>query len=152
MKEFSFCFLIAVFLAACKSDSSDNSYTVDTKQFDSCSIAKKFDMPLMEFPNYHGDLINYWDADSNTIDYIYTYDNGKLIESRFYYPNGQIQEHYHFRCESMHGTQSWYYPNGQLAKSIPMSYGYRNGTGVIYDSTGVQISTVLFQNDSIISQ
>ena len=123
---------------------------------DSCETAIKFsNAQLTEQSvesNYTGDLNNYWGDDTTKLDVKHTFKNGLLVQSKFYFESGQVQEEYNFKCQSIHGAIKYYHKNGELGKLIPHRYGRREGDGYLYDSLGVIRQKVIFKNDSIIGE
>ncbi|MBP7102116.1 MAG: hypothetical protein KBA86_02605 [Bacteroidales bacterium] len=141
-------------LVACGSLNSINHSDNNNKIIDSCDIAKKFENATiaerMIDKNFTGELKNYWGDDTTKLDFKYVFKNGKLVKSYFYYENGNLQEEYSFICDALHGIQKWYYEDGTLAKIIPYSYGYRQGTGKLFDDKGQLRQQVHFNSDSIV--
>lgn len=127
----------------------------DANGVDSCSTAVTFPNAVltekMVDPNYSGDLNNYVGNDTTKLDIKHTFQDGKLVQTKFYYINGNVQEEYHFRCQSLHGDVKLFFENGKVQQIIPYHFGKREGTGTLYDSTGSVIQRVIFENDSIIA-
>jgi antitoxin component YwqK of YwqJK toxin-antitoxin module len=150
MKYFLLILIPASFFLTSCSNSSSQEYTDGS---DSCSISKKFEnaalVEQMVQPGYSGVLTNYRGLDTTKLDFKHEFKEGRLIRSRFFYLNGNVEEEYSFKCGALHGLQKWYYENGKIEKIIPYSYGYRQGTGKLFDSTGRLRQEVLFINDSI---
>ncbi|HOV11100.1 MAG TPA: hypothetical protein PLT47_10330 [Bacteroidales bacterium] len=146
--------LIIVVCSNSLSNSNPNSNTFTTQ--DSCEIALKFEnakaAESLVDKNYSGELNNYWGNDKSKLDFKHVFKDGSLVKSYFYYENQNVQEEYSFRCGALHGQQKWYYDNGRLAKIIPYSYGYRTGTGLLYDNDGNIMQKVTFRNDSIVGK
>ena len=132
---------------------NDNS---EVQELDSCKTAVKFpNAKITEQQvndNYTGDLNNYWGDDTTKLDIKHTFVNGELIQSKFYYENGRVQEEYNFKCQSLHGEVKYFYENGKIGKVIPHLFGRRDGTGFIYDTLGIIRQKVIFKNDSIIGE
>jgi antitoxin component YwqK of YwqJK toxin-antitoxin module len=145
--------LITVF--GCGNDTliNDNS---EVQELNSCKNAVKFPNATITEQqvntNYTGDLNNYWGEDTTKLDIKHTFVKGELIQSKFYYKNGQVQEEYNFKCQSLHGKTSYYYENGKIGKSVPYLYGRINGTGLLYDTLGIVRQKVIFKNDSMIGK
>ncbi|MFK7786599.1 MAG: toxin-antitoxin system YwqK family antitoxin [Crocinitomicaceae bacterium] len=102
--------------------------------------------------NFTGELNNYWGDDTSKHDFTNVFKNGELVESRFYYENGTIQEKYTFKCQSLHGSVEYYYDNGQLAKLVPYKYGLIDGFAIKLDSFGNETARVRFKNNSIVEK
>jgi antitoxin component YwqK of YwqJK toxin-antitoxin module len=155
MKKLSIAALIlALVLPAC---SSGNSWPGGGDQaraaIDSCDKAKKFEnaeLESMVSRKYTGELNNYWGDDNTKLDFKHVFKDGLLVKTYYYYENGRIQEEYSFKCAALHGIQKWYYEDGTLAKTIPYSYGYRQGTGQIFGRNGRLIQQVRFDKDSMV--
>ena len=128
----------------------------NNKSHDSCETAIKFATALtteqMVKSDYYGDLNNYWGDDTTKLDIKHTFESGQLLQSKFYYENGQVREEYNFKCQSLHGKVKYFHKNGKLGKVIPHRYGRKEGNGYIYDSLGVIRKKVLFNNDSLIGE
>ena len=143
--------VIAILLASCsKSQQEAEAAAV----LDSCTIAKKHEQAILiekgVTPQFSGDLNNYWGEDTTKLDFKHTFKNGRIVKSVFYYQNGNVEEEYTYECTALHGLQKWYFPNGQLAQAIHYSYGYRQGNGVRYDSTGRMLETRVFNADTLV--
>lgn len=142
-----------IILSSCSfmSSNKDENEALDN---DSCKNAVKFPNAVLTektiTSNFTGDLNNYWGEDTTKLDIKHTFKNGELVQSRFYYENGQVQEEYHFKCQSLHGLVKYFYENGNIAQIIPFRYGRRNGTGLIFDTLGKIRQKVIFENDSMI--
>jgi MORN repeat variant len=122
-------------------------------EIDSCAIAPKHPAAVaLTLAGYNGTLNNYFGDDSTKLDFQHVYENGQVVESRFFYENGQLQEACTFKCQAMHGPRKLYFENGELEQRIPFRYGRRNGLGEKFDSTGRLIQRVHFHNDSLIGQ
>ena len=154
MRIFLILTTLNVFLG-CINSKIKNDKTVAQK-IDSCETAVKFPNAIMVEkqvnPNYTGDLNNYWGDDTTKLDIKHVFVNGKLTQSMFYFENGQVQEEFNFKCQSLHGEVKYYYSNGKIGKVIPHKYGRKEGVGLIYDTLGVIRQKVIFQNDSIIGE
>ena len=149
--------IATLIMGACNNNSDSARLNGDTEiNQDSCEIALKFEnvkvAESMVDNNYSGELNNYWGEDKTKLDFKHVFKNGKLVKSFFYYENQTVQEEYYFRCGALHGQQRRFYKNGKLAKTIPYSYGYRNGIGKLYDENGNLTQKVTFKNDSIIGE
>lgn len=122
---------------------------------DSCKTALLFKSAAaaetMVEKNFSGQLKNYWGADTTKLDFIHIFEDGKLISSKFYYENGQLQEENIFLCGALHGLQKFYHDNAVLAKAIPYRYGRANGIGRQYDEQGILRQEVTLLNDSVTS-
>lgn len=103
-------------------------------------------------PYFTGDLNNYYGTDTTKLDIKHTFDKGKLLQSKFYYENGVVQEEYNFKCQSLHGPVRYFHKNGTVGKVIPYRYGRREGEGYLNDSLGNIIEKVIFKNDSLLTQ
>jgi len=145
-----------LFLVSCDSSSQESKVLnpITPKAIDSCSNAVLFEnvaaAEAMVEKNYSGHLKNYRGSDTTKLDFIHFFQNGKLVSSKFYYENGQLQEEYTFLCRALHGLQKFYNKNGTLAKVIPYRYGRTNGIGKLYDEKGTLRQEVTLVNDSII--
>ena len=146
------CFIL---FNSCASHSSENSIG-NLHEIDSCKTAITFPNALLSEEmiesNYTGELNNYWGEDTSKLDFKHVFKDGNLVESIFYFENGEVNEKYHFKCHSLHGRCEFYHKNGQLSKIIPFRYCRREGVGIQYDSLGNEVSRVTFRNDSIIEE
>lgn len=122
---------------------------------DSCTIALEFEgahtAESMVAPGYTGVLRNFWGSDTTKLDFVHVFEKGKITESVFYYADGTKEEEYQYKCGALHGDQRFYYENGRLGRIIPYSYGYRQGTGKLFDEEGNLLETVIFNKDSVVS-
>ena len=145
-----------LFFSSCESSSQGSNVPnkTDQKAIDSCGNAVLFEnvatAEAMVEKSYSGDLKNYRGSDTTKLDFIHHFQNGKLMSSKFYYENGQLQEEYTFLCGALHGVQKFYTKKGTLAKVIPYRYGRTNGIGKLYDEKGTLRQEVTLINDSII--
>ena len=73
-----------------------------------------------------------------------------MIKSTFYYEDGTVQRIVNFKCKSLHGIQEYFRDDGKLTQTIPYRYGFRNGTGALYDREGKIVEEIVFRNDSLI--
>lgn len=138
-------------LASCGGNGSNTS-TANQPEIDSCEIAQRWEIAVeMEAgaKDFSGDLNNYM-GDTDKLDFVHTFENGKLLRSRFYHPNGRVIEEIPFECQSVHGRVMKYYPNGQLFRSLPYRYGRRHGLALQYDSTGHLVMRARFEHDSLV--
>ncbi len=146
--------VLSILFSSCDGCSQDSRVINQDslKVADSCSNAVKFENALlaeaMVNKNYSGELKNYWGSDSTKLDFVHFFKEGKLVKSKFYYQNGQVQEEYNFLCGALHGLQKFYYENGALSKIIPYRYGRTNGIGKLYDEKGTLRQEVTLINDS----
>lgn len=128
----------------------------EVQELDSCKTAVKFpNAKLIEQQvndSYTGDINNYWGDDTTKLDIKHTFVNGELIQSKFYYENGRVQEEYNFKCQSLHGEVKYFYENGKIGEVIPYLFGRKDGTECIYDTLGIIRQKVIFKNDSIIGE
>lgn len=147
--------ITVIYFSGCSNNpfKSDN---IKLPEIDSCKNAVKFPNAKMTEQmvksDFTGDLNNYWGEDTSRIDFKHTFRNGELIQSKFYYYNGFVEEEYNYKCQSLHGEIRYYYKNGKLSKVIPYRYGRREGTGLLYDTLGVLLQKVIFENDSIVDE
>jgi antitoxin component YwqK of YwqJK toxin-antitoxin module len=155
MKLYTFIPLLFL-IASCNGRGQESEVTnqVTQKTIDSCTNALPFEnaaaAEAMVEKNYSGVLKNYRGLDTTKLDFVHFFENGKLVSSKFYFENGQVQEEYTFLCSSLHGLQKFYNQNGSLAKVIPYRYGRTNGIGRLYDETGTLRQEVTLVNDSIV--
>lgn len=149
--------IATLLLGACNT-SLDRNHPIGDQDtsLDSCEIALKYEnakvAESMVHKHFTGELKNYWGEDTTKLDFIHVFQDGKLVKTIFYYENQTVQEEYSFKCGALHGQQRWFYEDGKLAKTIPYSYGFRNGIGLVYDQAGTPTQKVTFRNDSIIDQ
>lgn len=153
MKEFipAICLGLGLSLFSC-TNTPDVEDLVPT--FDSCAVAQKFYAAVAlgyKPSDFSGDVTNYWGEDTTKVDMIHHYESGQLLSSTFYYENGKMQRRHFFKCESLHGPQEFYHEDGYMTQVIPYRFGYRNGTGKLFDVNGNVVETVTFLNDSIVS-
>jgi uncharacterized membrane protein len=145
--------LLGLIIVGCNNTPTTNK-KAEIELSDSCKNAVKFPnaemTEKMVKSNFTGDLNNYWGDDKTKLDIKHTFKNGELIQSRFYYENGQVQEEYFFKCQSIHGSIKFYYEDGKLKSFIPYSYGRKEGKALLYDSLGNLKESVFFRNDSMI--
>ena len=122
----------------------------------SCSNAIKFpNAEMMEKtvkPGFTGDLNNYWGTDTKKLDFKHSFLDGKIIQSKFYYENGKVQEEYNYKCQSLHGSMKYFYENGQLLAIVSYEFGRREGNSFKYDSLGNVRQKVIFRNDKLIGE
>jgi antitoxin component YwqK of YwqJK toxin-antitoxin module len=150
------CFLFLLwFLGACNTATDTKSEMPSpNKRIDSCEIALKFPgantAETGVSKNYTGEIKKYFSDDKTKIELKHIFENGSLVKSLFYYANQKIQAEFSFKCGAYHGVQKWYHENGNLKKIIPYSYGYKNGTGFVYDAANHLMRKALFRNDSIL--
>jgi antitoxin component YwqK of YwqJK toxin-antitoxin module len=147
--------IIFIAILGCGNDTLKKEHS-EAQELDNCKNAVKFPNATMTElqvnTNYTGDLNNYWGEDTTKLDIKHTFVKGKLIQSKFYYENGQVQEEYNFKCQSLHGETKYYYENGKIGKSVPYLYGRINGAGLAYDTFGIVRQKVIFKNDSMIGE
>jgi antitoxin component YwqK of YwqJK toxin-antitoxin module len=141
---------VLLVMASCSTGSNKAKNGDDN---DSCSVAKKFDSAEMNKkkikPGYSGEVKYYLDKDSADIDSRHIYKDGRLIQSIYYYDNGNKRYEYSFRCGALHGEQKYYYENGSIEKVLPYSFGYRQGAGVFYYENGTVKLRVTYSHDSV---
>jgi len=68
---------------------------------------------------------------------------GKAV---FFYENGSIKEERNYQNDKVSGLVKIYYPNGQLKEIFNIIDGKREGITSFFDSSGVHIEDVLFEN------
>lgn len=148
--------LVILFTSCFSQTNKPKPAAVTQKKQDSCSIAKQFEniqvTEAMVNAGYSGVLNNYMGTDKTKLDFQHFFEKGKAVKSLFYYPNGKVEEEYHYKCGALHGNQQYFYEDGKLAKVIPFSYGYKEGVGELYDKNGQLRQQVKFKGDSIIGK
>jgi hypothetical protein len=153
MRNTTRCFMLALLTWAIGACTSTPPNGAAISEVDRCALATKHPAAVaLTLAGYNGTLNNYFGEDSTKLDFQHVYENGQVVESRFYYENGQLQEACTFKCQAMHGPRELYFENGKLEQRIPFSYGRREGVGEKYDSTGRLIQRVHFHHDSLIGQ
>jgi antitoxin component YwqK of YwqJK toxin-antitoxin module len=146
--------IICLFIIiSCKNNNSDNQ-EFEVLLIDSCKNAIPFDNAIMlenmVGSDYSGELINYKQGDSTKIEFRHVFIDGNLVQSIFYYDNGNIHEEYRFKCQSIHGNVNYYHKNGKLALIVPYEYGRKNGNSLLYDSIGNLKQQIIFRNNSVV--
>src|ERR1044072_9240687 len=128
--------LVILFTSCFSQTNKPKPAAVTQKKQDSCSSAKQFEniqvTEAMVHAGYSGVLNNYMGTDKTKLDFQHFFEKGKAVKSLFYYPNGKVEEEYHYKCGALHGNQQYFYEDGKLAKVIPFSYGYKEGVGELY--------------------
>lgn len=153
VKKITCAIFFMAFLGSCNTTTDTKSEMPSpNKRIDSCEIALKFPSAKTAetgvAPNYTGEIKRYFGNDKTKMEVTHIFENGSLVKSIFYYENQKIQAEFSFKCSAYHGIQKWYHENGNLKKIIPYSYGYKNGTGFVYDASNRLIKKAFFRNDS----
>jgi len=147
---------LCLLIAACNGPQNASEYSEYRASIDSCENAVIYPMAqaleMVDEPKFTGELNNYWGDDTDKLDFVHTYKAGVLVKSEFYYENGNVQEEYNFKCQSLHGNVKHFYENGTLAVKVPYSFGRKNGVGFAYDPDGSVLQTIVFEFDSIVDQ
>lgn len=97
-------------------------------------ILPQIDSIITYFPNGSIESITYL---KNSIR------EGKAV---FFYENGSIKEERNYQNDKVSGLVKIYYPNGQLKEIFNIIDGKREGITSFFDSSGVHIEDVLFEN------
>ena len=149
--KIAFTVLVALGFTACGPQSVSEEPIVE-QAIDSCKIAIEFPAAQktedLVNADYSGFLNSYWNEDTNKVSIAHRFQDGKLVQSRFFSEKGKIREEHNFKCRSFHGAVNLFYENGVLGKVVPFRYGHKKGVGYIYDSLGVMRQKVTFLNDS----
>ena len=145
--------VLGVVAAGCAQNTPSGADGGKAPEFDSCTVAVKFENALTTEQaakaGFTGDLNNYMGDDTTKLDIKHKFVEGHLMETYFYYPNGKVEQEYHFKCQSLHGDIRFYYEDGSLRQIIPYRYGRRQGQGLLYDPNGVLRQRVTFVQDTI---
>lgn len=150
-------FALASSILGCKNKvASPTAMAEDDTKNDSCALAKPFENITLAQnkvqPGYTGELNNYFGEDKSKIDFKHVFQDGKIVKSYFYFENQQVQEEYNYLCGALHGAQKFYDDKGVCRKIVHYRFGYLNGPGEIFDSTGRLVQSVFFVNDSMVGQ